>query len=102
MSSEGLSPNSRAILKTIEELNPKEGPPTLLEPDNVASSAYQFSDNIVFEKLKTFSKYTAAGASKMYPEHLVRAVECTAPRHSESSLKTITRFVNTGSRGKFP
>ena len=102
LSSEGLAPNSRATLKALEELHPKEVPPNLLQPDNVASSAYQFSDNIVFEQLKTFSKYTAAGPPKMYPEHLLQAVECTAPDHSESDLKAITRFVNTGSRGKFP
>ena len=75
---------------------------TLLQTDNVASKANQFSDNIVNEQLKTFSKYTAAGPSKMYPEHLLHAVECTAPDYSESALKAITRFVNTGSRGKFP
>ena len=38
----------------------------------------------------------------MYPEHLLHAVEFTAPDHCESSLKAITRFVNTGSSGKFP
>ena len=38
----------------------------------------------------------------MYPEHLLHAVECTAPDHSKSALKAITRFVNRGSRGKFP
>ena len=102
LSSEGLAPNSRAILKALEELHPKEVPPTLLQPDNVASSGYQFSDNLVFEQLKTFIKYTAASPSKMYPEHLLHAVECTAPDHSESALKAIARFVNTGSRGKFP
>ena len=102
LSSEGLAPNNRGTLKALEELHPKEVPPTLLQPDNVASSAYQFSDNIVFEQLKTFSQYTAAGPSKMYPEHLLHAVECTAPDHSESALKAITRFVNTGSRGNFP
>ena len=102
LSSEGLAPNSRATLKALDELHPKEAPPTLLQPDNVASSAYQFSDNIVFEQLKTFSKYSAAGPSKMYPEHLLHAVECTAPDHSESALKAITRFVNAGSRGKIP
>ena len=52
--------------------------------------------------MKFFSKYTAAGTSKMYPEHLLHAVECTAPNHSESALKAITRFLKTGSRGKFP
>ena len=102
LSSEGLASNSRATLKALEELHPKEVPPTLLQPDNVASSAYQFSDNIVFEQLKTFNKYTAAGPSKMYPEHLLHSVECTAANHSESTLKATTRFVKTGSRGKFP
>ena len=38
----------------------------------------------------------------MYREHLLHAVECAVPDHSESALKAITRFVNTGSRGKFP
>ena len=99
--SEGLAPNSIATLKALEELHPKEVPSTLLLPDNVASSAYHFSDNTVFEQLKTFSKYTAAGPSKMHPEHLFHAVECTAPDHCESALKAITRIVNTGSRGKF-
>ena len=97
-----VAPQYRATLKALEELHPKEAPPTLLQPDNVASSAYQFSDKIVFEQLKTFSKHTAAGPSKMYQEHLLHAVECTAPDHSESALRAITRFVNTGSRGKFP
>ena len=98
LSFDGLAPNSRATLNALGELHPKELPPTLLQPDNIASSAYQFSDNIVFEKLKTFSRYTAAGPSKMYPEHLLQ--ECNAPDHSEFALKAI-RFVNTGSRGKF-
>ena len=57
---------------------------------------------MVFEQLKTFSKYTAAGTSKMYPEHLLQTVECTAPGHSESALKAISRCVNTGTSGKFP
>ena len=79
LSSEGLAPNSRVTPKAQEELHPTEAPPTLLQPDNVASSAHQFSDSIVFEQLKIFSKYTAAGISKMYPKHLLLAVEFTAP-----------------------
>ena len=99
LSSDGLAPNRRATLKALEELHPKEAPPTLLEPDNVASSAYQFSDNIVFEQLKTFSKYTAVGPSKMYSEHLLHAVKCTAPDHTGSALKALASFVNIRSRG---
>ena len=60
LSSEAPAPNIRATLKVLEELHPKEAPPTLLQPDNVASSAYQFNENIVFEQLKIFGKYTAA------------------------------------------
>ena len=101
-SSEGLAPNSKATLKALEELHPKEVNRTLLQTDNVASSANQFSDNIVYEQLKTSSKYTAAGPSKMYLEHLLHALECSVPDHSESAPKAITRFVNTGSRGNFP
>ena len=102
LSSEGLPPKGRATLKALEELHPKELPPTVLQPDNVGSSAYQFSDKIIFEQLKTFSKYTAAGTFKMYPEHLLPAVECNFPGHFESALEAITKLVNTGSRGKFP
>ena len=102
LSSGGLAPNIRAFLKALEELHPKEAPPSLLLTDNVASSAYQFSDNIVFEQLKFFSKYSATGPSKMYLEHLLQAVQCTAPHHSESAPKAITEFVNTRSRCKFP
>ena len=102
LSSEGLAPNSRATLKAFEELHSKEVPPTLHQPVNVASSTYQFSDNIFFEQLKTFNKYTAASPSEMYPEHLLHAAECNAPNISESALNAVIRFVTTASRDKFP
>ena len=72
LSSEGLAPNSRATLKVVEELHPKEEPPILLQPDTVASSAYQFSDNIVFEQLKTFSKYT-----QLVLPRCIQSISCT-------------------------
>ena len=49
----------------------------------------------------TFSKHTAAGPFKMFPEHLQHEVDCTAPDRSEFALKAITKFVNFGSRGLF-
>ena len=152
--SEGLAPNNKATFKALEKLHPKEplpdvslpddtasiafqfsenvvydqlktfskhtaaGPskmfpehlqhavdcaaPDVSLPDDTASNAFQFSENVVYEQLKTFSKHTAAGPSKMFPEHLQHAVDCTAPDQSEFALKAITKFVNFGSRGLFP
>ena len=71
-------------------------------PDNIASNAFQFSENVAYEQLKTFSKHTAASPSKMSPEHLQHAVDCTAPDRSEFALKAIPKFVNFGSRVLFP
>ena len=36
LSTEGLAPNIRATLKALEELHPKEVPPTFLQPDYLA------------------------------------------------------------------
>ena len=102
LASEGLAPDIKALFKALEKLHPKEPIPDVSLPDNIASNAFQFSENAVYEQLKTFSKHTAAGPSKMFPEHLQHAVDCTAPDRSEFALKAITKFVNFGSRGLFP
>ena len=102
LASEGLAPDNKATFKALEKLHPKEPIPDVSLSDDIASNAFQFSENAVYEQLKTFSKHTAAGPSKMFPEHLQHAVDCTAPDRSEFALKAITKFVNFGSRGLFP
>ena len=102
LASAGLAPHNKATFKALEKLHPKEPLPVVSLPDDTASNAFQFSENVFYEQLKTFSKHTAAGPSKMFPEHLQHAVDCTAPDRSEFALKAITKFVNFGSRGLFP
>ena len=102
LASEDLARDNKATFKALEKLHPKEPLPNVILPDDTASYAFQFSKNVVDEQLKTFSKHTAAGPSKMFPEHLQHAVDCTAPDWSEFALKAITKFVNFSSRGLFP
>ena len=102
LASEGLAPDNKATFKALEKLHPKELLPVVSLLDDTASNAFQFSENVVYEQLKTFSKHIAAGPSKMFPEHLRHAVDCTAPDRSELALKAITKFVDFGSRGLFP
>ena len=102
LASEGLAPDNKATFKALEKLHPKVPLPDVSLPDDTASNAFQFSENVVYEQLKTFSKHTAAGPSKMFPEHLQHAVDCTAPDRSEFALKAITKFVNIGSNSHFP
>ena len=101
LASEGLAPDNKATFKALEKLHPKEQLPGVSISDNIASNAFQFSENVVYEQLKTISEHTAAGSSKVFPEHLQHAVDCTAPDRSEFALKAITKFVNFCSRGLF-
>ena len=102
LASEGLAPNNKAPFKALEKLHPKAPLAVVSLLDDTASNAFQFSANVVYEQLKTFSKHTAAGHSKMFPEHLQHAVDCTAPDRSEFALKAITKFINFGSRRLVP
>ena len=75
LASEGLAPDNRATFKALEKLHPKEPLPVVNLSDDTATNAFQFSENVVYEQLKIFSKHTAAGPSKMFPEHLQHAVD---------------------------
>ena len=95
LASECLAPNNKATFKALEKLPPKEPLPGVSIPDDIASNALQFSENVVYEQLKKFSRHTAAG--KLRP-----ISRSTAPDRSEFALKAITKFANFGSRGLFP
>ena len=56
LASEGLAPDNKATFKALEKLHPKELIPDVSLPDDIASNALQFSENAVYEQLKTFSK----------------------------------------------
>ena len=63
LASECLAPNNKATFKALEKLPPKEPLPGVSIPDDISSNALQFSENVVYEQLKTFSRHTAAGPS---------------------------------------
>ena len=101
LASDGLAPNNKGTFKALKNINPKEPLLGVCIHDDIASNAFQFSENIVYEQLKTFSKHIAAGPSKTFPEHLQHAVDCTAPDQPDVALRAI-KFVNFDSRGLFP
>ena len=102
LTSEGLAPDNKATLEALKKLYQKDPLPGVIIPEDTSSDAFQFSENIVYGQLKTISKHTAADPSKMFPEHIQRAVDCTVPDRSEFALKAIIKFVNFGNRGFFP
>ena len=69
---------------------------------NFSSQAYQFSEENVLEQLNSFSRFTAAGPSKMFPEHLSHAVQYTASDESQLVLRLLTKLVNIICRGELP
>ena len=54
------------------------------------------------EQLNLFSRFTAAGLSKTFPAHLLRAVQCTASDQSQNALRVMTKLVNISCRGELP
>ena len=77
-------------LHPAEEVPPRE-------TDDYSRYAYQFDEASVFKQLQSFSNFTAAGPSKMYPEHLLHAVTCAVPDQSKKSITSITKLVNLAS-----
>ena len=49
-----------------------------------------------------FSRFTAAGPSKIFPEHRLHAVQCTASDQSQIALRVLTKLVNLSCSGKLP
>ena len=74
----------------------EEAPPS--ENDFYSSYADQFNEESVFTQVQSFSNFTAAGPSKMYPVHLLHAVMGAVPNQSKKSISSITKLVNLASR----
>ena len=87
-------------LDSLKKLHPLEEKPIVVQ--NFSSQAHQFSDENVLEQPNSFSRFTAAGPSKMFPEHLLHAVQCTASDQSQIALKVLTKPVNISCRGEIP
>ena len=70
-------------MNELKELHPKEKQPGHQSDQDANTNVYQFDEASVFFHIESFSKFTAAGPSKMYPEHLLHAVKCGAPDQSK-------------------
>ena len=70
-------------MNELKELHPKEKQPGHQFDQDANTNVYQFDEASVFFQIESFSKFTAAGPSKMYPEHLLHAVKCGAPDQSK-------------------
>ena len=100
LSSDGVAPDNAATLNERKKLHPKE---EQLDPQfdqDANTNAFQFDEASVFSQIASFSKFTAAGPSKMYPEYLLHAVNCGAPDQSKRAITSLTKFVNLASSGQ--
>ena len=79
LSSNGVAPDNAATLNELKKLHPEKKQPDHQFDQDANTNAYQFDEASVFCQIESFSKFTAAGPSKMYPEHLLHAVNCGAP-----------------------
>ena len=90
----GFAPVNEATLDSLKTLHPTEEKPIVVQ--NFSLKAYQFSE----EQLNSFSRFTAAGPSKFFPEHLWHAVQCTASDRSQIALRVLTKLVNISCPGE--
>ena len=101
LSSDGVTPDNAATLMELKKLRPKEKQPDHQFDKDTNTNAYQFDEASVLYQIEFFSKFTAAGPSKLYPEHLLlHAVNCGAPNQSKRAITSVTKFVNLASRGQ--
>ena len=102
LSSDGVALENAATLNELKKLHPKEKQPDHQFDQDANTNAYQFDEASIFFQIESFSKFTAAGPSKMYSKHLLHAVNCGAPDQSKRAITSLTKFVNLASRGQLP
>ena len=88
LASDGFAPVKKAILDSLKKLLPPEE--KLIVVQIFSSQAYQFREENNSEQLNSFSRFTAAGPSKMFSEHLLHAVQCTASDQSQIALRVLS------------
>ena len=92
LASGGFAPVNKGTLDSLKKLHPTEGKPIV--DQSFSLQAYKFSGENNSEKLNLFSRFTAAGPSKMFPEHLLHVVQCTTSDQSQVALRILTKLVN--------
>ena len=101
LSSEGIAPDNRKTVIELKELHPEEN--EILEPlENYSYDAYQFNEGKVLLQHQSFSKFTAAGPSNMYPEHLLHAINFSFSDQSKRAMNSLTKLVILASGGQLP
>ena len=100
LASDGFAPIHKATLDSLKKLLPTEEKPTVVH--NFSSQIDQFSEKNVLEQLRSNSRFTAAGSSKMFPENLLHGVQCNASDQSQIALRVLTKLVNISCRGELP
>ena len=98
---EGIATDNRKTPTELKKLHSEEN--EILEPlEGYSCEAYQFDKGKVLLQLQSFSKVTAAGPSKMYPEHPLHAINCSISDQSKRKMNFLTKLVNFASRGQLP
>ena len=100
LASDGFAPIHKATLDSLKKSRPTEEKPIVVH--NFSSQADQFSEKNVLEQLRSNSRFTAAGSSKMFPEHLLHGVQCNASDQSQIDSRVLTKLVNISCRGELP
>ena len=101
LSSDGVAPDKMHTFRELKILHPLEEEPRLTFLD-YSSQAHQFDEPTVFGQTEAFPNFSAAGPSKVYPEHLLHAVNCAAFDQSKQAITSKTKLVNLASRGQLP
>ena len=68
--------------------------------EDYSCEAFQFDESKVLLQLQSFSNFTAAWPSKMYPEHLLHAINSLISDQSKRAMISLTKLVNLASRGQ--
>ena len=100
LSSDGAAPDNIQTFRELKTLHPLEEP--RLQFQEYSSQAHQFDEPTVIGQTEAFLNFSAAGPSKMYPEHPLHAVNCAASDQSKQAIKSITKLVKLVSRGQLP
>ena len=101
LASKGIASDNTKTLIELEILQPGEN--KILEPmEDDIREAFQFEEPKALLQLQSFSHFTAAGPSKMYPEHLLHAINCSISDQLKRALNSLTKIVNLARRGQLP
>ena len=81
VSSDGVASDNIQNFRELKTLKPLKEEPRLQFQD-FSSQAHPFDEPTVFGEKEAFPNFSASGPSKMYAEHLLHAVNCSASDQS--------------------